>query len=49
MEQTKANQFEEITCFPKQSTFNFDNMIIEEGEVDESVICDEDKQAERRE
>lgn len=49
MEQTKANQLEEITCFPEQNTFNFDNMIIEEGEVDESAIYDEDKQTERRE
>lgn len=45
MEKKTENQVEEITEFPVQDTFNFDCMIIEEGERDTDGICNADKQA----
>lgn len=47
MEQTKENQFEEITDFPMHDSFNTDCMKIEKGEGEANVICHADKQAER--
>ena len=49
MEQTNKNQVEEITDFPQQSTFNYDNMILKETEADDYCICYADKQAGSRE
>lgn len=43
MEQTKENCFEEITDFPEQSTFNYDNMILDEQEANHDGFCDADK------
>lgn len=43
MEQTKENCIEEITDFPEQSTFNYDNMIIDEQEANHDGFCDADK------
>ncbi len=43
MEQANENCFEEITDFPEQSTFNYDNMIIDEQEANHNGFCNADK------
>ncbi len=45
MEKKREISVEKITEFPVQNTFNFDCMIIKEGECDTNGICDADKQA----
>ena len=47
MEKGKQNGLEEITDFPKQSTFNYDDMTVKKGEG-KNDIYRKDKQAGRR-
>lgn len=46
MEKEKQNGLEEITDFPKQSTFNYDDMAVKNG-GEENGVYRKDKQAGR--
>lgn len=39
----KEKFIEEITEFPEQNTFNYDNMLIEETDGDNYDVCDANK------